>query len=174
MASKINNKLYPTLYPNFEVLNNYNNIIMASKADFNLTIPEQTPLKTESKFFTACGAAVLTIADLEASLVAAGCVSPNDPANPPQITGITYATLAKNTPALDNLNGDAEVVATGEAMTVTDAKGDPFLLAGGNKDHIEVCVLDEDCDLVPDASIDDAFAFDVPADSCVKFAITYA
>ena len=147
---------------------------MSSSADFNLTIPEQTPLKTESKFFTACGAAVLTIADLEAALVAAGCVSPNDDANPPQITGISYGTLAKGTTTLDNLNGDAEVVATGEAVTVTDAKGDPFLIPGGNKDSIQVCVLDEDCDLVPDDTIDDAFAFDVPADSCVKFAITYA
>lgn len=147
---------------------------MSAKSDFNLVIPEQKPLKTESKRFTACGPLVLTVADIEASLIADGCVSPNDPANPLEIVSIKYGTAPKNDTVFDNANGDAEVVANGDAVTYLDSKGDPFNLEGGEGGFVSVCVVDENCDLIPDTTVADAESWDIPAGSCEQFAITYA
>lgn len=147
---------------------------MGSSANFNLVIPEQKPLKTESKRFTACGPITLTIGDIETALIDAGCVSPNDPTRPLQIVGVKYGTAPKNDTVYDNANGDVEVVANGAAVTYTDSKGDLFNLEGGESGHTDVCVVDENCDLVPDTTVSDTESWNIPAGSCEQYAITYA
>ena len=147
---------------------------MSNKSGFTLVQPTTPLLKKQTTTFSICGGAGgqdITVADLNALLVAEGLTSPNGNATP-VIVRSEIGTAPKGRPTSDQQT-DTIITATGETVTITE-NGNDTLVHGGETEFHEVCLLDENCDLVPDEVLDPAISYNIPADSCVKFAVDYA
>lgn len=144
-----------------------------NKSGFSLVAPIVPELTKKGTTISICGVATVTVADLEAALAAQGIVSPNDPTQPAKIVRAYGTTAPKGRLTRDQIT-DADVTATGEVVSYTDAGGDLQYVHAGEKNGEEVCLIDADCDKIADEVLDPAIEWDIPADSCTVFEIDYA
>ena len=148
------------------------------KSDFSLVKPPVAELKKEGYTISLCapvggGNLTYSVADIEAALLAAGIESPNITGNPPQIVGIYGTTAPKGRVTRDHVT-DADVTANGGSVLYTDEVGIAQNVAAGERAGKEVCLLDEDCNLITDESVDDTNQWEIPEGSCMVFAIDVA
>ncbi len=148
------------------------------KSGFTLATPPTPTIKKEGYTLSICAPAgggdiTVTVADLEAELDSQGIVSPNDAANPVEIVRVYGQTAPKNRLTRDALT-DADVVANGATNTYTDEGADAQYVHAGERGGKEVCVLDENCDLIPDETVDDAVAWTIVDGSCMVFDLDVA
>lgn len=153
---------------------------MASKAGFQLVIPPPTAENTLTKKGTTIsicgdntvGGQIVTVADIEAAMIAQGLTSPNG--NPALEIVCIYGTNAPTGRITRDQQTDTDIPATGALVTYTNEGGDVQNVNAGERAGAEVCLVDANGDNIPDATIPDTVAWNIPENACVMFEVDYA
>lgn len=151
---------------------------MSDKSGFTLSSPPTPTLTKEGYTLSRCapvggGDLTVTVADIESYVATAGIVSPNNAANAGEIVGIYATSASKGRPTLDHVTG-VETIATGSTNTYTDELGAPQNVLATENAGKEVCLLDEDCNRIPDATVDDTVEWVIAEGTCMVWSFDIA